>query len=52
MNSNLEHFLSAPEDINVQINQFIEREFDTDGKELLNLQKDIFKEMRQELGII
>jgi hypothetical protein len=52
MNQNATKFVTNPEATNQHVNEFIQSEFGAEGKELLDLQQSIFKEMRRELGIV
>lgn len=52
MNSNVGTFISNPNNITEQIEQFLKSEFTSEGHEMIDLQEAIFKEMRYELGIV
>ncbi|WP_199878813.1 hypothetical protein [Pseudoalteromonas sp. T1lg88] len=52
MNSNADQFLTQPNETNTYIQKFMEEEFSESGKELIDIQEKMFKEMRRELGIV
>ncbi|MBO1894849.1 hypothetical protein HNW13_003465 [Shewanella sp. BF02_Schw] len=52
MNSNVTQFVAQPEETNAYVQKFIAEEFTESGKELIEVQEKMFKEMRRELGIV
>lgn len=52
MNSNATSFVTDPEATNAHVQEFMANEFSTEGKLLLDIQSRIFREMRNELGIV
>ena len=52
MNSNASQFMTQPDETNAYVQKFMEEEFAESGKELIDTQEKMFKEMRRELGIV
>lgn len=52
MNGNITKFITDPEAINAYIQEFISSEFTVEGKQLQQIQEEMFLEMRRELGIV
>lgn len=52
MNSNATQFMTQPNETNAYVQKFMEKEFAESGKELIEIQEKIFREMRRELGIV
>ena len=52
MNSNAAQFINQPNETNIHIQNFMKEEFSETGKELIEIQEKMFREMRRELGIV
>ncbi len=52
MNSNAAQFIAQPNETNTYVQKFMEEEFSESGKELIDIQEKMFREMRRELGIV
>jgi hypothetical protein len=52
MNGNATKFITEPEATNTYIQEFISSEFTVEGKQLQQIQEEMFLEMRRELGIV
>ncbi len=52
MNSNAAQFIAQPNETNTYVQKFMEEEFSESGKELIDIQEKMFREMKRELGIV
>jgi hypothetical protein len=52
MNSNATKFITSPDETNEYVQRYIAEEFSVSGKELIEVQEKMFREMRRELGIV
>jgi hypothetical protein len=52
MNTNATKFITEPEETNKIAQEYMSEELNCEGKKLIELQKQIFLEMRNELGIV
>jgi hypothetical protein len=52
MNSNVTKFITEPNETNKYVQEYMTAELGGEGKTLIELQKNIFIEMRNELGIV
>lgn len=52
MNLNAPKFITSPSETNEYVQRYIAEEFSVSGKELLEVQEKMFREMRRELGIV
>lgn len=51
INNNACNFITSPDEICKHIQEYAAKEFSDSGKEIIDIQERMFKEMRQELGI-
>lgn len=51
MNSNATKFITSPDEANAYVQRHMSEEFSASGAELIEIQEQIFREMRRELGI-
>lgn len=52
MNSNATKFITSPDETNAYVQRHMSEEFSASGAELIEIQEQIFREMRRELGIV
>lgn len=52
MNSNATKFITSPDETNAYVQKHMAEEFSASGKELIEIQEQMFREMRRELGIV
>lgn len=52
MNANATKFYTEPDTVNIYVQEFMDSESKAEGQKLIELQKQIFLEMRNELGIV
>jgi hypothetical protein len=52
MNSNATKFITSPDETNAYVQKYMAEEFSGSGRDLIDVQEQMFREMRRELGIV